>query len=45
MFDEGDGDACCTEVLIWTPAALWGIPRLPARHVLLLHALPDCRFT
>jgi hypothetical protein len=32
----------CSEALVWTPAGVWGIARLPSRHVVLAHAASSC---
>ncbi len=33
----------CTESLLWTQNALWGVARLESGHVVLVHAIPECR--
>lgn len=32
----------CSDALVWTPAGLWGLARLPSRHVVLVHAADRC---
>ena len=33
----------CTESLMWTPEALWGVARLDSGHVVLVHGAAECR--
>lgn len=35
--------ASCTESLLWTEQGLWGAARLPTRHVVMVHAIGQCR--
>jgi hypothetical protein len=35
--------SCCSEALMWTPAGLWGVARLPSRHVVMVQGVAECR--
>lgn len=32
----------CTDAIVWTPAGLWGLARLPTQHVVLAEAAQRC---
>jgi hypothetical protein len=35
--------SACSEALMWTPTGLWGVARLPSRHVVMVQGVAECR--